>query len=131
MASKVKIIKTVTGDVFEISDTRLINVIRGEIRRSVSRKDVAKFFAKPHTGNYFDYGTNPQITVTHNKAYTDLANQPTNYAITFDIFIDNRRHFNIGCMEFSPAATTIIRRWAKSSTKSNKVVTPSRKRKVA
>jgi hypothetical protein len=139
MSSKVRIIRTAGGhDVFEITPTNLINVVNSgslnlhEVRRSVTRKDVAKFFAKPVTGEY-GIGRLPRIKTTYDQEYSAYLGYDKQYSTKFQIFIDDDKHFNIGCMEFDRAETAIIRRWAKAyvAKSSTKVVPKKSSRKAA
>lgn len=117
MSSKVKVIKTINGwSVFEITSDKLTNVVEGVLRRSVTRKDVAKFFENPKTGAY-GVGRNRAIKTSYDDVYAEYLQHEPGYYLKFDIFIDENKHFNIGCMEFGFAETRIIRRWALSYAK--------------
>lgn len=127
MASKEVVkLKAMYGNKFEIKGNRLINVDAEQdgygYSRYVTKSGLRKFF----TATDQSWPKN-EIATTHSKHY-GLGSVGRVYNHPIYLLCGK---LSIGCMTFNRKTTATIKEFALSSTKSNKVMTPSRKRKVA
>lgn len=122
MSKEVVKLKAVNGENFEIKGNRLSNSEATGYDRYVTKRDLKAFFGLKDTS----FDTETKIATTYYKGYEMNGDPIINHFI-----FTKRGQLNIGCMRFNRETTATIKEFALSSTKSNKVVTPSRKRKVA